>query len=253
MTAVYTVVAVSLLLIALGTHEAAHALALRRFGIPISEAGLGLPFAPRIVLPPTARRSFRLSLSIWLVGAYVTPHPDHEHRIRSLSYRDHAWYAGAGIVANIVMAGLLTFGEALWDGRFVTALASAAITASMWFGRRAFAAYVLPVLSLAVLVALIWSVVRTVGQPQGVVGIARAVTVSSPRAAIEAGRTLALSLGLLNMVPIFPLDGGRIGALVVQRWIGTRADALFRRVGAAAAVVLVGYSTLSDLAWSMTR
>src|SRR5437667_292005 len=149
MIVIWTAVAVAFFLAHLVLHEGAHALALREYGIPIREAGLGMPFPPRIVLKPTRRRPFALSLSPWIVGASVVP-----------------------------------------------------------------------VLSVAALGLVVYSFAGPITEPGGIVGWGRLLAVSSPLDALMAGVVIALVLAVFNIIPVYPLDGGRIAGMLVSRWFG---------------------------------
>lgn len=248
-TVIWTAFAVVMFLGLLVVHEAAHARALRPHGIPISEAGLGAPLAPRLVLKPTARRPYALSLSPWLIMAYVRVDDAHEERIEKLPYRDKAWFYGAGIIANAVVGTGLTALILLVQGMWVRAVVWAAVTAGLWFGRRVFVAYAVPALALPLVAFLVWSVVASLGEPAGLVGTARLLEVASALAALKIVAVMSLALAVLNMAPVFPFDGGRICAEVVRRRGGERAESAFQIAGVSVAVGLMAYAFVSDVGW----
>lgn len=250
-TIIWTSAAVLMFLAVLVSHEAGHAFALRRYGVPITEAGLGLPFGPRLVFQPTERRPFRLSFSLLLIGAYVTPDEDHAKRLEDLPYIDQAWWAGAGIAVNIVTGTALGAGLCAVHGRWTNGAVLAAVAIAVAARPRHFCAYIVPALSLPVLGLIVWTLALTVGQPSGPVGIGRALDVSSPFDAVAAAAGIALSIGLFNMVPIFPFDGGRTARLLALRWGGRTADRAFQAVGALLAIGLLGYLVLGDLWWTI--
>jgi hypothetical protein len=120
-------------------NEAVRALVLRRAGVPIVRAGLGLPVPPVwTVLPARGQRTAELTLSPWLIDAYVQiPEDDLGRR----PYRERTWLANAGGVANALLgSAALGFYYAL-TGLWPWAGAAAAMTAVCWFARRAVAAY----------------------------------------------------------------------------------------------------------------
>lgn len=249
MSVVWTAFAVVMYLGLLVAHEAGHAIALRRLGIPISEAGLGLPFAPRIVLKPTSRRPFALSVSIWLLAAYVEPDPTHDDRLKALSYRDTAWYTGAGVVVNAVIGtGLVSVIDAVY-GRWLPAVIWCGVTVVLWTARRWVTAYIIPALAIPVVVVVAWSIVVSIGAPVGPVGIAQLLYVSSAMAAVKIVAEISLLLAIVNTAPIYPFDGGRICAEVIQRWFGARGQQIFQGVGVVLTVTLLAYSVLSDIGW----
>lgn len=246
MFVLWTTFAVVMYLGLLAAHEAAHALALRKMGIPISEAGLGLPFSPRIVLKPTKRRPFALSLSIWLLAAYVQPHPDYEKQVEELPYRDKAWFAGAGVLVNAVIATGLTSIIIATQGRWLAAAMWVAITAALWLGRRLVTAYLVPVLAIPLVVFVAWTLVGSLGKPSGPVGMAMLLHVSNPMDALKIVAVMSFALALVNTAPFWPFDGGRIVGEVARRWFGERGERIFQATGFAVVLTLVGYSLLSD-------
>lgn len=249
-TVLWTTVAVTLVLLTLVAHETAHALVLRKLGFRIVEAGLGLPFPPRIVLPATKRIPFRLSLSPWLICAYVTPDPEQREAIDALPYTDIAWYSGAGVIVNLVTGGGFLAVLNAVNGRWFTCAVCVVVTVVVWLARRHVAAYVLPIMGLPVVVWLGYSLIQDVGTPEGPVGLA--VALVSPtlyQAIIIGGLAVSLGLGVVNMIPIYPFDGGRIMDAALSRLFGSRCASMFRVVTGVLAGCFVMYSMLSDVAW----
>lgn len=249
-TVLWTTVAVALVLLALAAHEAAHALVLRKLGFRIVEAGLGIPLPPRIVLPASRRIPFRLSLSPWLVGAYVTPDPAQQGAIDALPYRDVAWYSGAGVIVNLVSGGAFLAVLDVVNGRWVAFAICLGVTAALCVARRCVAAYVLPFVGVPVMLWLGYSLVKSVGAPEGPVGVGALLVVSTPYQAILAGgMAVPLGVGILNTIPLYPFDGGRIMDAALSRLLGVRAASVFRVASSVLAGCLVAYSMLSDVVW----
>jgi membrane-associated protease RseP (regulator of RpoE activity) len=248
-TVLWTSIAVLFLLIIVCAHEAAHALVLKRLGFPIVEAGLGFPFKPRYVRQPSRRIPFRLSLSPWLLGAYVEPDPKRQKEIEALPYVDSAWYSGAGVVANFLLGGIMWVLLDVIDSHWTMASIVTAGTAVLWFGRRQVAAYVLPVLGIPTLLGVVYSLVVSVGQPQGPVGLGRLMESSTWYDALIIGYLLTMSLGILNLIPIYPFDGGRIADAAFGHLLGTKAAQRFRAVTGVLMMFLVVYSIGSDIFW----
>lgn len=248
-TVLWTSVAVLVLLIIVCAHEAAHALVLKRLGFPIAEAGLGLPIKPRYVRQPSRRIPFRLSLSPWLLGAYVEPDPKRQEEIEALPYVDSAWYSGAGVIANFLLGGVMWTLLDVIDGLWVTAGIVAAGTVVLWFGRRQIAAYVLPVIGIPTLLGVVYAIVTSVGQPQGPVGLGIFMESSTWYNTLVIGFLLTMSLGILNLIPIYPLDGGRIADAAFGHLLGTKAAQRFRTVTGVLMMCLVVYSIGSDIFW----
>lgn len=248
-TVIWTTATAILVLLALAVHEIAHAVVLRGYGVPIDEAGLGLPFPPRIVLRPTRRRHFRLSFSPWLIGAYVSFPEKHIGTINALPYRDRAWYAGAGITANLVSAGALWVIVDVITGRWQRALIIIAVTVAIVVWRKHVTAYLYPALGLPALALLAWSLADTFGQPQGPVGFVQLAISHTPMDALIMGWAVSLSIALLNLIPLYPFDGGRIADYVIGGWFGDRIAGKFRVGTGVCALALLIYAFGSDFGW----
>lgn len=248
-TVIWTTVTVVAFLTVLTTHEAGHALAMRRHGIPIEEAGLGLPFAPRVVLPATRRRPFRLSLSPWILGAYVRPAQTHADRLDALPYRDRAWIYGAGIAVNAVTGCAIGAVLNTTNHDWIRAAVFAAIAIVITAQPQQFCAYAAPALSVPAIAVLALSLPSTVGHPSGPVGTAQALHTSSLLAAASTTAGIALALAIFNLLPFFPFDGGRIVGDLAKRWGGERAGVFSERAGAVLALSLVTYCVGGDLWW----
>jgi Zn-dependent protease len=248
-TVLWTTMAVVLFLCTLIAHEAAHALALRKLGIPIVEVGVGLPIPPSFTFRPTWL-PFRVSLSPWLIGAYVMPDPKREADIEALPYRDQAWYCGAGVVANISLGAFLWATADVLSGHWRQAIVLITIGILAWVLRRSFCAYLIPLLSLAGLVFLGWVLLHSSpSEPQGVVGIGRLLLSSSLQESLVTAGACSLAVGVLNIVPLFPLDGGRIVGALVGRWGSQRWLTGFQLTGTLTFLGLLIYTVGSDLHW----
>jgi membrane-associated protease RseP (regulator of RpoE activity) len=245
---------VVVLLVHLAVHEAAHALALRRLGGNIKEAGLGLPFWPRLrtqVMVPSRDRSqgprpLTLSLSPWILGAYVEPDDASLALLERASYRDRAWFAGAGVVANLLL-GLSTFAVLLvGHGRYLSAVILVAVGVLVWVGRKLVTA-AMPVLGIAILVWLVVALAGSLGEANGPVGTARWLAETN---GLESLLILATELGLglaaVNCIPIFPFDGGRVADAALTDLFGAKVSGRFRSATGVFAAVLILYSLVSD-------
>lgn len=244
----WTAFAVLLVLAQIVVHEGAHAIALRELGIRIREAGLGLPLRPRLVLPPTERRPFALSLSPWIIAAYVEPAHEDEEKVRALPYRDAAWYAGAGVVANLILSGLLLAVQTLIHGSWDWAGVTLALVALLYVGRRVFCRWLLLPLGLASVAFIVWTISR--GELGGPVAVAQATVSANWDAAMGVGILIGLSLAVINMLPLFPFDGGRVADAAIHARLGHQVAATFRAGTTLLAAALLLYVIVGD-AWSL--
>lgn len=235
------------LLGAVTIHEAGHALVMRRLGIPVVEAGLGLP------LPPTLLRftagGITWKLTPWLLGAYVSPGNKGAQRITALPFRDEASIDNAGIVVNLVAGfGFAAIGSGLsWKAGVWAALAAAVV---IW--RRVIAAYVLPALALPMLVFVTWSLARLWVQGQSGLGLAGLgeFTPHSFSAWLALVTDFNLSLAFLNMLPLFPLDNAKVCQTFITRWAGKRATTWYQMAGAAVVLLMMAGAVVSDV-WTV--
>lgn len=262
MTILSTTIAFLLFVLVLALHEAAHAYALHGLGYRIKAAGLGLPIAPRLKFKPTARRPFSISISPWLVGAYVQVHNEDEEAVGRLRYWDQAWFSGAGVVANLSVGGILVALVLAIQGRFWMALAWAAVGVMIWLRGRLITALIVPIVALAVFVGSIYLVITTTaslvsgtGNPQmgGILGIGGFLVVDSPLDALKVAALLSISLGLANMLPLAPFDGGRICAELVRRWWGETAQRVYVASSLALGFGLILYMQVLDIAIMINR
>lgn len=250
-TALWTTFSVLAFLASLALHEAAHARALRSIGGDIRTAGLGLPVFPCLRLRPTARRSWTLTLSPWLLGAYVEPDEGSAEVLEKASYRDNAWFAAAGVIANgVVGLGLLAVYGAI-QGRWTFVLITAAITAALWFGRRLVAAYLVPFIGVAAVAVVISAILSTPAtEAQGVLGTAQLLVVSTPLDMLLTAGLISISLAVLNCLPLAPFDGGRVVSTALTRTVGRATATGYQAVTAVLSLAFIAYALFTDV-WSV--
>lgn len=226
-------------------HEAAHAYAMRRDGIRITTAGLGLPIWPTLRV---RQRNITWTLSPWLLGAYVTPDPASFQRMETTAdYRRTALHYNAGVLVNLVM-GLAAMGVALWFGdQSIVGLVLLALAGLGAAYPGITTAYVLPALAWPALAFLGYALTRAVAanEPVGYAGMGDLAAVPGMISLTTFG-LVALGLATLNAIPVYPLDNGRVWNRIVRRAWGERWASRFRRVGTVAVLTLVGYTLISD-------
>jgi regulator of sigma E protease len=215
-------------------HEYGHLLAAKLCGIPVKRFSVG--FGPKALEFKHAETSYWLS---WIpLGGYVLPaiEPDDFHELPE--YKRIVFSLG-GPIANVIAAfmGLLLLGLAQFNLP-VSAAASFAVT-QLWTGLQQ------QISGLSTL----WA---DVGQVSGIVGI---VAVGGT----QFGSTLAslltfsvminLSLAVMNLLPLPPLDGGRILFCVLGKIYRpvVKVEASVTLAGWAMVLVLMLYATVQDV------
>jgi len=209
-----------LILVALVVHELSHGMAMRRYGVEVPEAGLGLPI-PR--LPSLAIKfssGFTFRIHPFLLGAYVRPKSSED--IEKLSYQEKAHIYGAGVIANFIMGILIIipwtivklfkYPEEIAANLIVLILLIAAVFV-LWRFSKKISAYILPFMGVAMMVYLVWSL-AAVGAEESVMGPVGLFTmgmgfVSFYQATIW-GAYVSIGFAMMNLLPFLPLDGGRI-------------------------------------------
>jgi membrane-associated protease RseP (regulator of RpoE activity) len=237
------------LLAALVVHEYAHYRAMRSDNIRVVEAGLGLPFWPTLRVP---YRGVTWTLSPWLLGAYVKPHPDDYKRMEtSTSYRNLAWHYGAGVWSNFTFAFAAFAVAALIDGRLLRAGIYAVIAVLLWVFRRGFTAYVQPALAPVALAILCYGFYSSWTAGETGLGFAGLAPVGATTfTAVEIISVIAVisgALGIINLLPFFPMDNGRVVAHLLNHWWGERVASGFKLGGTLLVLASLIGSVASDL------
>lgn len=244
-TFLWTALGAVMLFFNLAIHEAMHARALREMGGDISAAGLGMPFRPMLTFPATRRRKYKLTISIWLLAAYVMPTAETEKLIPTWRYRDQAWYAGAGVVANAAMAGLLLGVYGMVTARLNLIAIGWGFAAGVWVLRKPIT-WILPLLSIPAVLLIVFAL--TQGGVGGPIAVGQALIASDARTVLVQAIGISVGLAVLNTLPIFPLDGGRVVAAALAKVWGPRVVDRFQTATAVVALALVVYLVGLDVA-----
>ena len=215
-------------------HEYGHLLAAKLCGIPVERFSIG--FGPKLFGFTRAETSYWFSLIP--IGGYVLPALE-ETDFRRLPASKRIAFALGGPIANIVAAfvGLFVIGLSQFSLTTVQALSFAVTKLLMGMQQQ--------LLGLSTLFA-------DFGQMSGIVGI---VAVGGD----QFGATLAtlltfsvlinISLAVLNLLPLPPLDGGRILFCVLEKIYRptARLEAPVTLVGWALVMVLMICLTIQDV------
>ncbi len=247
-------VAVVLILGALAVHEGAHAFAMWKCGVSLSEVGLGfpIPYVPHIRIRFKKFSSLpAFTLHPFLLGAYVKPTEEGDAMLEKLPYSNRAVIYGFGVLGNILYGLLLLIllrvaSLGILDMKVFILLL---LLFLFWWQRRVFCTHLVPivgVLGLAGFVATFFFL------PSGdvVVGPIGTIQLAHDTAKDVAGGVLfaaviSFSLAVLNMLPVYPLDGGRTMDVLMAKF-GVGAQNIFRRAGSILFFALILFAFGAD-------
>ncbi len=209
-----------LLLLAMVVHELSHGMIMRKYGIKVPEAGLGLPIAGLPHLAIRVSPAFTFKIHPFLLGAYVRPVG--EARIEKLSYQKKAHIYGAGVIANFIMGFLMTMPWLIvkiakrpetWAATLPVLLALMLLTFLLWRFAKKTSAYVFPFLGVVMTGYLVWSIFSA-GVKESLMGPVGLVTMALGFASFNQvmmwGALISIGFAMMNLMPFLPLDGGRI-------------------------------------------
>lgn len=242
-------------------HELGHALYMRKYGIAIKTFSVGLPFPLKIKF--SSEKVFggaTIQLTPLLLGAFVEPTEEGGKRMQGLSYYRQADIYGAGPLANLLFAAGLLLGfflyvqiltvshlgfvAVLWNMKIVVPLI---ILFGLYFGRKLFSRFLMHIAGIALLVLTAWLMFKDpTNAVMGPIGMGKLVgdfAVNYPKA-IYLAAIFSGAIGAMNMLPLFPLDGGQsVNAFL--RSIG------MKRIGSVFTTVS-GYMFLGLILWAIT-
>ena len=242
----FFVLFIVLILVVLMVHELSHRRAMIKNGIKVPEAGLGIPIKgiPSLKIRISSNLTFKIHPL--LLGAYVMP--ENEEAIEKLPYDKQAEIFGAGIIGNIIMGLILTLPILILitiKGNINTEIIIRLIIPFIliplfWKFSRQISAYVFPFLGIPLIAFLVWSIFafgadETIIGPVGIVQLGLNMSTDIFQT-ISLAAALSLGLAITNLLPLIPLDGGRI----THGWISkTKINRKFK-----SGFMATGYITL---------
>lgn len=223
----YIVLTFFLIFLSIASHELGHAVAMIKLGVKVKEIGFGIriPYLPSLIVhfknfPP-------IKINHLMLFAYVQP--KNEQQIFSLPYKEQAIIYGSGIIGNLYFLILLIVVGVLSKINNIQQLSALIVIPIailigllIWILRKVICCLIVPVGGLFGLVFLVNSIFKsptnTLGGPVGLVNVVSKISTSWLNSLAVAG-AVTISLIIINMLPLEPLDGGKtINAFIKERW-----------------------------------
>jgi regulator of sigma E protease len=226
------VVLVVALLIAI--HEYGHLLAAKLCGIPVKRFSVG--FGPKLIEFNHAETSYWLS---WIpLGGYVLPAIEQEDFHELPAYKQITFALG-GPMANVIAAFIGLFFLGLGQFNLPVAAATSFAVIQLWTGLQQ------QISALSTLLADFEQVSGIVG----IVAVGGAQFGSTLASLLTFSVLINLSLAVMNLLPLPPLDGGRILFCILEKIYRPvyRLEAPVTLAGWTMVLVLMVYVTVQDV------
>jgi regulator of sigma E protease len=215
-------------------HECGHLLAAKWCGIPVERFSVG--FGPKLF--GFTRGGTAYWLSVVPIGGYVLMALD-ENSSRNLPLRKSILFALGGPVANVAAAylGLIAYGALQFDVSAFGALSFA--TTRLW----------LDVQSMVQAIAMLFVGLGEISGIIGIVAIGGSQFGSTLAGLLAFSVAINLNLAIVNLLPLPPLDGGRIAFSLLQKIYRPlyRIQAPVTLAGWVFMLALMVYATIQDL------
>lgn len=247
---------VFLVIFAIVLHEGGHAFYMQKYGIPIEKFSIGLPFPLCIRFKSkNILGGATIQLTPLLLGAYVKPTEEGAKMLESRRYSECADIYGAGVLANLLFAYFLFLVYNILDSNagLLPGLASSESIKSvlalglLFIFRKIFSRFLMLPLGTVIAALTIWSITQTptqaVGGPVMLANIVGSA-VDIPSTILIAG-VISWAIGVFNMLPITPLDGGKIVEALLMRF-GPVTVNMYRNLSFMLFLALIGLALFSD-------
>ncbi|MFW0862324.1 MAG: site-2 protease family protein [Candidatus Komeilibacteria bacterium] len=252
-------------------HEFAHAYEMRKRGVKINSIGIGVPVKWLTIKTYSKYFDCPVTFSPLVVMAYVKP--EKSNIWEEISLKDNVVISGSGPWANYCLGLVLGMILSILYGFFIPHLWMLLFALGMvLLAKRFFSYVIMPVLAILGLLAVIAMTgdaisadlaANSIGN-----GLKGAVDGGSATGDVFGGpiaifnmtngtvngfvdflsltMTLTLAIGLLNTLPLFPLDGGRIVGAYIKN-ISPTINKAFENIGVILVVLLVVLSLGNDI------
>lgn len=250
-------------------HELGHLLAMRECGVAVKSMMIGIPL-PKFTLRDNKwlqekfGKDFSFTFGLLPLAGGVTP--ENEDWDQNGDYRSIAYIAGAGPLFNL-LACIFTFAcmfavkftkhatvhinGSTWEfSAWIVASVLFAAVYVLWKLRRSVCAYIFPVIAILLFVVTLKMFIVSWQEMWHGGNIAllakQADGVKTTIDLILFWVSVNFALGLTNLLPIFPLDGGRIMTRLLEGWLPNGAK-FAKGIGLVLVAALVGFCITSDL------
>jgi len=216
-------------------HELGHAVYMRRNGVSLKEIcilGIG-PILAEFRVPYFGETPVRIRAIP--VGAFVLPDKAGLESLKGLSFLARGEIFGAGIVANVAFAAaLFGFGMLVCAANHLEGVVAFGVSLIVAWGLMISVRWIsigLPVLGIGLLAYMVHDIAVTgIAKLSGAIGgpvmMSKFFSVQvhahpwSLQEGIVLGTVLSLALGMGNLFPFLPFDGGHLSKNLIRRLIG---------------------------------
>lgn len=256
-------------------HESGHVIAFRRIGMEIDEMAIGIPWGPRLTIRSAFLRrhlgpDFTLYLCPLILGGYVKPRdPERETKLPD---DEKALVYGGGVIANIILylamncvlllqlmgssaphdVGIPMFQFLGKHDPGIILAGHVALAGLFIYFARFISRYIFPIIGLAIIIIMSYLLIKIFGNTAVLSGGGFVALAAQSKTANDGGVLigyigfLSIVVGLGNLMPLYPLDGGHIGMLHVQKFAPWLVP-YYRRAGFAIVIFLMILQFVPDL------
>lgn len=240
-------------------HELGHAFAMRKNNLSLESISFGikLPKIPSLAVWKSKKYfpGAKIEINHIPLFAYVMPKLQALEKMEKLPYNQAAMVYGAGILNNIFFFLIMTMASALTEDINQGALDWGfqliifCLIALLWIFRRFFCKYLIPFFGMIMLVLIVYLIYK---DPSGSVGgpitIGKIIAEKSINLSslFQITAIISLSVAIFNMLPISPLDGGKIISARL-RTISSKLNTYYEYAGYIMTALLVGLALGNDL------
>lgn len=217
----FIILSILLVCCTIAVHELGHAFKMKKYGIPITEISI-IGVGPKIFSFKLKKYFGDIPINIRLlpIGAFVRNTKEGTIQMLELSSWKHGDILFSGCANNFLFAGILLILVPIFEWQGVQLSQILYITILLTFGL--FPKQTFPIAILLGTVILVWVFYAVIGDlftkeyiiedKGGLTAISTAIKTESTSfiKTLKFGAMFSIAIGVLNCMPMFPLDGGQI-------------------------------------------